>query len=53
MTYPATIQRAGLTYDKTGKEGTRLSDGKPSAEYEHLETAHRVWMTFDGFVTDE
>lgn len=53
--FPLSISYKGGTYYQTGKDGTRISDGAQSKEYEKVDkegrkTGHRVWRTAKGEV---
>jgi hypothetical protein len=52
--WPASLKHEGKTYLRTGKTGTSVSTGQPSAEYEAASgLPHRVWLRADGTVRDE
>ena len=52
VAWPKAIHR-GARYYFTGKEGTRIKDGLPSAEYELPGTGRRAWLAIDGSVEDD
>ena len=52
LTWPQMVAHEGKRFFRTGKEGVRLSDGMPSAEYED-EKQRRLWLGADGTVQDE
>ncbi|MDY3556163.1 hypothetical protein R5W24_005326 [Gemmata sp. JC717] len=47
--FPASVMYRGQRYHRTGKLGTRVSDGVRTAEYE-ADDASRVWLGTDGRV---
>lgn len=50
--FPSSLVYRGKRYHRTGKFGTRNSDGVRSAEYE-ADDASRVWLGADGRVTPD
>jgi len=50
--FPASVVYRGKRYRRTGKFGTRNSDGVRSAEYE-ADDASRVWLGADGRITPD
>ena len=50
--WPQVVAHEGSRFFKTGKEGVRLSDGMPSAEYQ-AEKQRRLWLGVDGTIRDD
>lgn len=50
--FPPSIVHEGTRYTRTGKHGTRVVDGVPTAEYE-AHDASRIWLGVDGRVIPE
>ena len=51
--WPKAIQHRGTTYYFTRKEGIRIEDGLPSAEYELPNSSRRAWLGIDGAIVDD
>jgi hypothetical protein len=51
--FPAEVTHEGRTYYATGKKGTNLKTGLPSAEYQDYsnEDEARVWVDSNGTIT--
>ena len=52
IAWPPMVAHEGCRYFRTGKEGVRLSDGMPSAEYQ-AENGCRLWLGCDGVVRED
>jgi hypothetical protein len=50
--FPQTLEYRGRVYRRTGKVGTRITDGVRTAEYE-ADDAGRVWLGADGRIDPE
>lgn len=52
--WPGVYEYGGEKYCFTGKEGVRISDNMPSAEYQSVEASgERIWLRLDGSVEPE
>lgn len=49
IAWPQTVTHEGSSFNKTGKEGVRRSDGMPAAEY-WASRGRRLWLGLDGVV---
>jgi hypothetical protein len=52
IAWPQMLGHGDRRFSQTGKEGTRRSDGMPSAEYQ-ADKGRRVWLGLDGKVTED
>jgi hypothetical protein len=52
--WPWTIEHKGRTFYNSSKEGKRLSDGCPCAQYGRKDTEgeYRIWLHLDGEIAE-